>query len=114
VPLIYKVVHAAEWVEAERTRVYCGSAKDREDGFLHFSTAEQLRETLARYYTNATDLVLVAADPALLGDRLKWEHAASRGENFAHLYGPLQLDLVIWSRQLERDSAGNVLVDPPP
>jgi uncharacterized protein (DUF952 family) len=111
-PLIFKIVHVAKWVEAQNTRVYSGSAKDRADGFLHFSTGPQLRETLERYYAGVNDLLLVAVDPELLGDALRWEHAPSRGEDFPHLYGPLQLAAVQWSRELERDADGNPLQQP--
>ena len=52
-------------------RNYHGSAHDRADGFLHFSTEAQLPETLRRYYAGQTDLMLVAVEAAALGDTLK-------------------------------------------
>jgi uncharacterized protein (DUF952 family) len=110
--LIYKIVHADEWREAERTGVYAGSKKDKEDGFLHFSTAKQLRETLERYYADATDLVLVAVDGTPLVDDLKWEHALSRGEYFPHLFAPLPMTAVKWTRALERNAYGDPILEP--
>jgi len=104
--LIFKIVHAAEWAEAESGGSYAGSAKDKADGFLHFSTAPQLAETLRRYYANAGELLLVAVDEAALGATLKYEHAASRGEDFPHLYGVLPRSGVTWTRPLKRDSQG--------
>ena len=92
--LIFKIVDAAEWIEVARTDAYQGSSKDRADGFLHFSTASQLPETLRRYYADAADLVLVAVDETMLGARLKYEHASSRGEDFPHLYGAMPLSAV--------------------
>ncbi len=68
--MIFKIVHAKEW-PAEGD--YGGSAKDRADCFLHFSTAEQLIGTLTRYYAGADDLLLVAVDAEALGDALKYE-----------------------------------------
>ncbi len=96
--LIFKIVPRAEWekVGAE----YHGSAHDRADGFLHFSTETQLPETLRRYYAGQTDLMLVAVDAAALGAALKWEHSPSRGEDFPHLYGALPLSAVTWSRAI--------------
>ena len=64
---IFKIVPRAEW--AEITDAYEGSAHDRADGFMHFSTRSQLAETLRRYYAGQDDLMLVAADPARLGRR---------------------------------------------
>ena len=58
--LIFKIVHSREWAEARGE--YAGSSKDRADGFLHFSIEEQLLGTLARYYANEYDLLLVAVE----------------------------------------------------
>lgn len=107
--LIYKICHAGEWVAAAARGAYAGSAKDREDGFLHFSTREQLAGTLARYYADATDLVLVAVDPEALGEALKWEPSRD-GALFPHLYAPLPLSAVRWSAPIARDAGGTFTV----
>jgi uncharacterized protein (DUF952 family) len=105
---IYKIVPRAEW-EAE-SGDYHGSAHDRADGFLHFSTAAQLPETLRLYYAGQDDLMLVAADAGALGAALKWEHSPSRGEDFPHLYGALPCDAIKWARPLERKANGQFLL----
>ncbi len=110
--MIFKIAQAAEWRQAERAGTYAGSAKDRADGFIHFSTAAQLAETLRRYYASADDLLLIAVDEGALGDRLKWEHAASRDEDFPHLYAPLPLSAVKWTLPVERDARGEAVVPP--
>lgn len=107
--LIYKICPAAEWAEAERDGAYAGSAKDHEDGFLHFSTAEQVPGTLARYYFGASDLVLVAVDPVPLGPALKYE-PASNGALYPHLYGTLLLTAVRWAKPIRRSADGEFLV----
>lgn len=101
--LIYKICRQAEWAQAEN--VYAGSAKDREDGFIHFSTAEQVPGTLARYYADATDLVLLAIDPAPLGDALRYEPSRD-GALFPHLYGMLPVTVVRWMKPLTRNKDG--------
>lgn len=101
--MIFKIAHRAEW-QAVRV-AYIGSDKDRADGFLHFSTAEQIPGTLMRYYADADDLVLVAVDADMLGDALKYE-ASRDGALFPHLYGPLPLSAVKWVRALTRDAQG--------
>ena len=103
--LIFKICHNTEWREAEATGVYHGSAKDRADGFLHFSTAEQLMGTLARYYADAHNLVLVAVDAAALGPALKFE-PSREGALFPHLYGALPLTAVKWVRDIGRNADG--------
>jgi len=102
--LIYKIVPRAEWEASAGD--YEGSAHDKADGFLHFSTAAQLPETLRRYYANAGELILVAASAASLGAALKWEHSPTRGEDFPHLYGVLTCDAMKWARPIMRDADG--------
>lgn len=110
--LIFKIAHAAEWQAAERAGTYAGSQKDRVDGFIHFSTAAQLAETLRLYYAGASDLLLIAVEDATLGTALKWEPALSRGEDFPHLYATLSLSAVKWTAPIARDSQGIAIVPP--
>ena len=105
---IFKIVPRAEWEKAGES--YEGSAHDRADGFLHFSTAPQLAETLRRYYAGQDDLMLVAVDAGKLGDALKWDHSPSRGENFPHLYAPLWRGAVLWVKPIAKDAAGNFVL----
>lgn len=99
--LIFKICHASEWAEAECAGRFGGSAKDRADGFLHFSTAEQLAGTLARYYADANDLLLVAVETEGLGAALKWEPSRD-GALFPHLYTPLAMAAVRWTAPIAR------------
>jgi uncharacterized protein (DUF952 family) len=102
--LVFKIVPRKEW-EAE-SGDYHGSAHDQADGFLHFSTAAQLPETLRRYYAGQDDLMLVAADTGALGAGLKWEYSPSRDEDFPHLYAPLSPDAIKWARPIARGADG--------
>jgi uncharacterized protein (DUF952 family) len=102
--LIFKIVPRGEWEAASGD--YEGSAHDRADGFLHFSTASQLPETLRLYYAGQDDLMLVAAEAAALGAALKWEHSASRNEDFPHLYSALSCDAMKWARPIARNADG--------
>ena len=106
--LIFKIVPRAEW-EAE-SGDYHGSAHDRADGFLHFSRASQLPQTLRLYYAGQDDLMLVAVDATALGAALRWEHSKSREEDFPHLYAALSCDAIKWARPLVRDAGGNFVL----
>ncbi len=103
---IYKICHQAEWAQAVRDNIYAGSAKDREDHFIHFSKAEQVAGTLAKYYAGAGDLVLVAVDPDPLGDLLRYEPSRD-GALFPHLYGTLPLTFVRWVKPIPRKADGS-------
>lgn len=78
---------AEAWEEAVAAGQYTGTEDDRRDGFIHFSTATQLSESARRHRAGQAGLVLVAVEPARLGDRLHWERSRG-GALFPHLYGP--------------------------
>ena len=103
--IIYKICTAAEWRDAERAGVYSGSAVDRRDGFIHFSTAEQAAETAQKHFAGQRDLVLVSVDAAALGGRLKSEPSRG-GALFPHLYDGLELAAVLRVEPLPLDASG--------
>ena len=92
-PTIYKICPAPLWREAERAGRFRGSEVDLRDGFIHFSTAEQALETVARHFAGVDDLLLVRVDAAVLGAALRWEPSRG-GALFPHLYGALDLAMV--------------------
>jgi uncharacterized protein (DUF952 family) len=96
---IYKICESALWREAEGAGLFRGAPVDARDGFIHFSTAAQVRETAARHFAGAADLMLIAVDPAALGGALKWE-VSRGGDLFPHLYAPLPLTAVLWTKPL--------------
>ena len=69
--VIYKICLTSLWCEAKRTGAFRGSEVDQRDGFIHFSSAEQVEETAAKHFAGQRDLVLLRVDAASLGDRLK-------------------------------------------
>ena len=91
---IYKIMTSKDWRDFQLTSVYAGSAVDLADGYIHFSTAEQLEETLIKHYAGQGDLVVLEVDAVSLDQaQLKWE-PASGGPLIPHLYEPLRLDAV--------------------
>jgi uncharacterized protein (DUF952 family) len=93
--LIYKIATQSAYAAADGMHFY-GMPVDAADGFIHFSNAEQLRETLKRYFAGQSDLVLIAVRPEELGPTLKWEPSRG-GALFPHLYGPMPLKAVAWT-----------------
>ena len=90
---IYRIVTEDEWGAAREAGVFEGSAHDRRDGFIHFSTAAQAAETAAKHYAGKKDLLLLRVDAAALTAPLKWE-VSRGGALFPHLYGPLPVAAV--------------------
>ena len=91
---IYKICPRSLWKEKKKAGVFVGSAHDRADGFIHFSTAEQVVGTAQKYFLNQSDLVLLEVDEQQLGPALKYEPSRG-GELFPHLYASLPLAAVI-------------------
>ena len=98
-PVVYKIVPDALWQQARQTGVFNGAAIDLSDGFIHFSTASQAKETAARHFVGQTGLLLVAIDGDALGDKLVFEPSRG-GDLFPHLYAPLPLHAVLWEKPL--------------
>ena len=97
--MIYKILRTPEWDALQADGVTTGAPVDVADGFVHFSTADQVAETAARHFAGADGLWLLAADPAAFGANLRWEPSRG-GADFPHLYAPLRLDQVAWAKPL--------------
>ncbi len=108
--LIYKILRAVEWQALQQAGQTPGAPVDVADGFVHFSTADQARETAARHFAGETGLLLLALEAESLGDTLKWEPSRG-GALFPHLYGPLRLADVVWHRDLPLGADGHIFPD---
>jgi len=106
---IYKICQQALWRAAESEGVFRGAAVDTRDGFIHFSTAEQLAETAEKHFAGMSGLMLVAVDANCLGAQLKWEPSRG-GVLFPHLYASLPLAAVRWARPLADEVDGRRLI----
>lgn len=85
---VYKILPRADWQAALTAGVFRGAPVDLADGYIHFSTAAQLRETAAKHFAGLADLVLVGFEAESLGAALRWEPSRG-GALFPHLYATL-------------------------
>lgn len=92
--LIYKVLRAAEWQDAQERGVFGGSADDLRDGFIHLSTRDQLNGTIARHFAGESGLIVLEIAADRIRAALRWEPSRD-GALFPHLYGVLSLDAVV-------------------
>lgn len=97
--LIYKIFAADQWAALERDGETAGAPVDVADGFIHFSTADQVAETAAKHFAGREDLVLAAVEAEALGPALAWEPSRG-GDLFPHLYGRLRRADVAWAASL--------------
>lgn len=103
--LVYKILRAGEWAQAQAAGVFTGSAVDLSDGFIHFSTAAQAVETARKHFAGERDLTLAAVETAELGAALKWE-VSRGGALFPHLYASLPLAAIVWTKPLPLGADG--------
>ncbi|MBC7953386.1 MAG: DUF952 domain-containing protein [Rhodospirillaceae bacterium] len=102
---IYHMCKRVEWEAAQAAGAYAGSSQDEADGFIHFSTAAQVKVSAAKHRAGQSGLVLLAVDAVRLGAALKWEPSRG-GQLFPHLYGLLPLHAVMTITPLPLDGEG--------
>ena len=105
---IYKILPRELWEAAVAAGSFNGSPVDLADGFIHFSTAAQVRDTAAKHFAGVTDLLLVAVPAAAMRDAIRWEPSRG-GDLFPHLYGPLPVATVSWVKPLPIGADGQHL-----
>ncbi|KZL18906.1 hypothetical protein PsAD2_02422 [Pseudovibrio axinellae] len=105
--LIYKIAPQALWQQAEAAGIFTGAPIDLADGYIHFSSAQTVKETAALYFAGQTDLLLIAVESEdFPQDEMKWE--ASRGGTlFPHLYGKFAISKARWVKPLPLNADGN-------
>ena len=97
--IIYKIFRSEEYaafVAAGRTE---GAPVDVQDGYIHFSSADQVEETASKHFAGEDGLKLLAVKADRLGDDLKWE-VSRGGALFPHLYRELRFEDVASVRDL--------------
>lgn len=104
-PLIYKICPETLWREAESRGLFVGAAIDLADGYIHFSTAGQVRETAEKHFAGQNGLLLIAIDDQRLGEALRYEPSRG-GALFPHLYAPFDPSSARWVQPLRMRADG--------
>lgn len=87
--MIYHLVETKLWNENDLS--YKAQSLDIE-GFIHFSTKEQIETTYKRFYLGS-EMLLLEVDETLLTSKLIYEEAD--GSSYPHLYGPLNKTAIV-------------------
>ena len=107
VRFIYKVCDSGLWEDAKQAGKFIGAEIDLQDGYIHFSTASQLRDTLASHFADRDGLVLLKIEISQLD--IVWE-TARNGDLFPHLYDHLPLTSVVAEHRLDLSTDGYHIV----
>ncbi|GAB3326014.1 hypothetical protein GCM10027511_35450 [Hymenobacter humi] len=112
--MLYRIAEPADWQQAQQTGFFA-SPDLAAEGFIHSSEKHQILETARRYYAGRADLFLLEWDEAALataGVRVEREWVASRGEAFAHVFGPVPLAAVRRVWPFAADAQGTFCLPP--
>ena len=96
---IFKILDLALFEKAQASGRFAGAGIDLKDGYIHFSTGEQVLETARLHFHGQINLMVMAVAQDKLGEALKWE-ASRGGQLFPHLYGALNIADVLWAKPL--------------
>ncbi len=101
---IYHITTQHAALQAHQTGAYRAPSLDSE-GFIHFSTREQILQVANAFYRGQSDLVILTVETSLLQAELRFEApvhpsgaenapATEAGQQFPHLYGALNLNAI--------------------
>ncbi len=101
---IYHLALSSDWEAARATGDYRISTRGvtlEQEGFIHASRADQWPVVRERFYADVTEpLILLTIDPARLTADLRVEFVPEADDSFPHVYGPINLDAVVTTREL--------------
>ena len=85
------------------------------EGFIHFSTREQVTSTARRHYSGRKDLVVFEIDEADVSAHLKYEQAI-HGGSYPHVYAAIPMRIIqhIFPLPANPDGSFNWELDPLP
>lgn len=95
----FKLLRPDEWTAWRESGVFTGSPVDIADGYIHLSARAQVRETAAKWFSDADPAILVMVDLPSLGYTVKWEESRG-GALFPHVYGTISSDAVAGNSKL--------------
>ena len=103
---VYRLATATEWLVTDETGIAPTRPIDKQDGYIHLSTAEQVLDTANLHFADAPDLLALEIPLAPIAAMVKFERAPKRGEDFPHLYGVLRREHVSRVLRLMRSDDG--------
>jgi uncharacterized protein (DUF952 family) len=111
--MIYHITSRKAWEEAQTNGEYRADSLTTE-GFIHSSTLVQILPVAHNFYKGERGLIVLGIEPALLSSDLKWEPPAGGapppgvpvGDQFPHIYGPINLNAVLKVADLESNEDG--------
>lgn len=102
---VYKILTRVEWEYLRDHGEFLGTNLDRADGFIHLSTADQVKGTLEKHFHAHHEVVVAAFDPGQLAGELRYELSRD-SQCFPHLYGTLTAAAIVSHQMFTRQENG--------
>ena len=99
---IFHLTLPEHWEQAQRDGAITMSTRDvtlADEGFVHCSFGEQLAATAARFFGDLDEIVVLRIDPDLLTSPVVVEDLYDSGQEFPHVYGPIEVAAVVEARR---------------
>ncbi len=76
------------------------------DGFIHCSDIDQVIEVADNLFDGEKDLVILCIDEERVDPELVYEDCYDSGEEYPHIYGPIDTDAILEVYKFERNEEG--------
>lgn len=103
---LYKILTPQEW-DISKVSGFITTELDLNDGFIHLSNAAQLPTTLALYFSDHEEVILLLPELKQVQDKLIYESVdfkSKRTGKFGHLYAKLKVSQISESWVLKRNA----------
>ena len=103
---LYKILTLEEWNKSKSSGLIT-TELDQIDGFIHLSNASQLSATLALYFSEHEEVILLLPELKHIRDKLIYEAVdakSKRSGKFGHLYAELKVADISKSWVLKRNA----------
>ena len=103
---LFKILTPHEW-DISKVSGFITTELDLNDGFIHLSNAAQLPTTLALYFSEHEEVILLLPELKQVQDKLIYEPVDSqskRSGKFGHLYAELKVSQISKSWILKRNA----------
>lgn len=91
---ILHITPATEWEKAKKQGAYTAPSLDKA-GFIHCSLNHQIPPVANYNFKGQRGLLILVIDESKLNSKVKYEDLYNEGQDYPHIYGPLNLDAVV-------------------
>lgn len=109
---IYKIISEKDWQQVKDQTTY-EPEELKKEGFIHLSLKNQVIGVANSVFTHVDDLIVLIIDTEKLTkpNNLIMEDLYELGEDYPHLYSPLNMDAIIGQSHIMREKDSFKFID---